>query len=94
MWINPKKAGKDPRAELIKWWNREYCARRMKLVVVGKQDVDTLERWVRERFENVPVKIEPERELVGPDGLRTVFAESPIPESRHMVCTALTRSLV
>ena len=87
MWTGPKEAGKDPREELIKWWDREYCARRMKLVVVGKQDVDTLERWVRERFESVPVKIGEDRELVGPDGLRTVFPENPIPESRYMVGT-------
>lgn len=28
----------------------------MKLVVVGKEDLDTLTEWVRERFEAVPVR--------------------------------------
>jgi insulysin len=56
LWSTPKKMGRDPRAELIDWWAKEYCASRMKLVVLGKDSLDTLEGWVRERFERVPYK--------------------------------------
>jgi insulysin len=48
----------------MEWWEREYCARRMKLVVLGKESLDTLEGWVRKRFEAVPVRTEGEARLV------------------------------
>ncbi|OXG84088.1 insulysin [Cryptococcus neoformans Gb118] len=76
LWSVPKEAGRDPRRQLIEWWEKEYCARRMKLAVAGKEDVDTLEKWVREKFENVPVRTEGKPE-VGRDGVRVVFDESP-----------------
>jgi insulysin len=56
LWTTPKSQDRDPRAELIEWWKKEYCASRMKLVVLGKEDLDTLEGWVRERFEKVEHK--------------------------------------
>jgi insulysin len=56
LWEAPNRQGRDPTAELAAWWKKEYCARRMKLVVVGKEDLDTLTEWVRERFEAVPVR--------------------------------------
>ncbi|ORY34641.1 putative A-factor processing enzyme [Naematelia encephala] len=77
LWSKPKEAGRDPRQELIDWWAHHYCARRMKLAVIGKEDLDTLERWVRERFEKVPVKTEG-REAVGSDGVRLAIVDSPI----------------
>jgi insulysin len=64
LWDGPRREGRDPRGELIQWWEREYCARRMKLVVLGREDLDTLESWVRERFEAVPVRTEGEPGLV------------------------------
>ncbi|KAK8849760.1 hypothetical protein IAR55_005095 [Kwoniella newhampshirensis] len=76
LWSKPKEAGRDPRRQLIEWWEKEYCARRMKLAVVGKEDVETLEKWVKERFESVPVRTEGKPE-VGPDGVRVVFEDSP-----------------
>lgn len=30
------KRGKDPRQEMISWWEQNYAAERMKLVVLGK----------------------------------------------------------
>ncbi|KAJ9114089.1 hypothetical protein QFC22_005909 [Naganishia vaughanmartiniae] len=56
LWETPNRQGRNPTAELAEWWKKEYCARRMKLVVVGKQDLDTLEEWVRERFEAASVR--------------------------------------
>ncbi|WVQ84725.1 hypothetical protein IAT38_006882 [Cryptococcus sp. DSM 104549] len=76
LWSAPKQAGRDPRRELIEWWEREYCARRMKLCVAGKEDVGTLEKWVRERFVGVPVRTEGRPE-VGPDGVRVAHEDSP-----------------
>lgn len=64
LWEKPRAEGRDPRRELIEWWEREYCAKRMKLVVLGKESLDTLEGWVRERFEAVPVRTEGEPRLV------------------------------
>jgi len=77
LWSKPKDAGRDPRQQLIDWWAENYCARRMKLAVAGKEDVETLEKWVRERFEKVPVKTEG-RPQVAANGVRVVFEESPI----------------
>lgn len=48
----------------------------MKLALVGKEDVETLEKWVRERFESVPVRSEGLPD-VGPEGVRIAFEESP-----------------
>jgi insulysin len=30
------RRGKDPRAEMMAWWEKNYSAERMKLVVLGK----------------------------------------------------------
>ncbi|KAJ9108236.1 hypothetical protein QFC19_002484 [Naganishia cerealis] len=56
LWDKPKQQGRDPTVELADWWKKEYCAKRMKLVVIGREDLDTLESSVRERFEAVPVR--------------------------------------
>lgn len=58
LWDKPRAEGRNPRQQLISWWEKEYCARRMKLAIVGKEDVGVLEKWVRERFEQVPVRTE------------------------------------
>jgi insulysin len=84
LWNQPKADGRDPRQQLIEWWAKEYCAKRMKLALVGKEDVDTLEKWVRERFESVPVRTEGQP-AVGVDGVRVVFEDSPIGEDRYGV---------
>jgi insulysin len=53
----------------------------MKLAVVGKDDVETLERLVREKFEAVPVRTE-SSPAVGPNGQRVVFEDSPTDPNR------------
>ena len=66
----------------------------MKLAVAGKEDVDTLERWIKERFERVPVRTEG-FPPVGTEGLRIAFEDNPIgpsqqavrhPHSRELTC--------
>jgi insulysin len=76
LWSEPKADGRDPRQQLMKWWEKEYCAKRMKLVVIGKDSIETLEKWVKEKFEAVPVRTEG-APAVGPKGQRVVFEESP-----------------
>lgn len=49
----------------------------MKLAVVGKEDLDTLEQWVKSRFEQVPVRSEG-LAPVGEEGVRIAFLDSPI----------------
>jgi insulysin len=72
----------------MKWWETEYCARRMKLVVVGKNDVETLEKWVRDRFEAVPVRTEG-APAVGPNGSRVVFEDIPTDPARMGVSLSI-----
>ncbi|RXK37995.1 insulysin [Tremella mesenterica] len=77
LWSKPQAAGRDPRQQLMKWWEKNYCARRMKLAIAGKDDVETLEKWVREYFERVPVRSKGWPE-VGPEGVRIVFEDHPL----------------
>jgi insulysin len=42
------------REELIKFHKEHYSANLMKLVVLGKEDIDTLHTWVTSLFSNVP----------------------------------------
>ncbi|WVO15036.1 hypothetical protein L204_102679 [Cryptococcus depauperatus] len=76
LWSTPKKAGRDPRQQLIEWWKKEYCARRMKLVVAGRDDIEVLEKWVNEKFGKVLVRTQGKPD-VGSDGVRVVFEDSP-----------------
>lgn len=56
LWDAPRREARDPRAELIEWWREMYCAKRMKLVVMGRESPEVLEKWVRDRFDAVPVR--------------------------------------
>ena len=49
----------------------------MKLAVTGKEDVEVLEKMVRERFEKVPVTSDG-APAVGVEGVRIAFDESPM----------------
>lgn len=77
LWAKPRAAGRDPRKELISWWEKWYCARRMKLAIVGKEPVEVLERWAREKFAQVPIRSEGAPE-VGEEGVRVAFTENPM----------------
>eukprot|EP00941_MAST-03F_sp_MAST-3F-sp1_P003543 g3543.t1 len=48
--ITPEKEGIDVRKALLAFHERHYSANLMKLVVLGREDLDTLEKWVREKF--------------------------------------------
>ncbi|EJD07221.1 insulin-degrading enzyme [Fomitiporia mediterranea MF3/22] len=46
--------GLETRRRVIEWWEKEYCASRMKLAVVGKESLDDLARLVTKFYS--PVK--------------------------------------
>ena len=48
-----ERPGAEVRDELIAFYDRTYSAHRMKLVVLGREPLDDLERFVRTRFEVV-----------------------------------------
>lgn len=51
---DPAAAGHDVRAELLKHYKAQYSAERMNLVVLGGERMETLEKWVTEKFAAVP----------------------------------------
>ncbi|KAJ8592510.1 insulin-degrading enzyme [Rhizopogon salebrosus TDB-379] len=46
--------GRETRRRLVEWWNREYCAGRMRVCVVGKEPLDELADMVSTLFS--PIK--------------------------------------
>jgi insulysin len=65
-------AGRETRRRLLEWYEKEYCASRMSLAVIGKQTLDELTELTLKFFNdvktrNVPVPIPPnEVKLVSP----------------------------
>ncbi|KAF2845137.1 a-pheromone processing metallopeptidase-like protein Ste23 [Plenodomus tracheiphilus IPT5] len=53
---DPIARGVKIRDEFIKFHSTHYSANRMKLVVLGRESLDTLEEWVEEIFAKVPNK--------------------------------------
>ncbi|OJJ79250.1 a-pheromone processing metallopeptidase Ste23 [Aspergillus glaucus CBS 516.65] len=52
----PEKRGLNVRDEFIKHYERHYSANRMKLVVLGRESLDDLEKWVGDFFSDVKNK--------------------------------------
>lgn len=50
----PQAQGFDVREELLKFYKESYSSNLMKLAVIGREDLDTLENWVLEKFTPVP----------------------------------------
>lgn len=57
---DPIARGVKIRDEFIKFYEKHYSANRMKLCVVGREDLDTLQEWVEELFSPVVNKNLPE----------------------------------
>ncbi|PWZ00255.1 hypothetical protein BCV70DRAFT_206508 [Testicularia cyperi] len=53
LWENPKSKGLDVRDELLKFHDQYYSANVMKLVVLGREDLDQLTSWVIDKFSGV-----------------------------------------
>lgn len=85
---DPIARGVKIRDEFIKFHSTNYSANRMKLVVLGRESLDTLEEWVEEIFAEVPNKDLPRRRWDMPvytknELLTQVFAK-PVLESRSL----------
>lgn len=50
----PAGKGIDVRDELLKFYKESYSSNLMKLAVIGREDLSTLEKWVVEKFTTVP----------------------------------------
>lgn len=53
LWDDPRARGVDVRDELLKFHDRYYSANVMKLVVLGRESLDTLTEWVVDKFSGV-----------------------------------------
>jgi len=54
LWDTPIANGTNTRKHLMDFYNGCYSANIMKVAVLGREDLDTLEKWVRELFSDVP----------------------------------------
>ena len=86
---DPQARGVEIRDEFIKFYEKHYSANRMKLVVLGKEDLDVLEGWVVELFSDVKDKnLQPNRwdgqQPFGEDQLKTAVFAKPVMESRSL----------
>lgn len=56
LWDEPRSRGVDIRQELLKFHDKYYSANMMKLVIIGRESMEQLTRWVVEKFSSVPNK--------------------------------------
>jgi insulysin len=89
LYEDPIAKGIDVRERFIDFYEKNYSANRMKLVVLGRESLDELQSWVVELFSEVENKNLPQNRwdgvpLMGKDGnYLTVFAR-PIKDSRML----------
>ncbi|GBB83220.1 hypothetical protein RclHR1_00100024 [Rhizophagus clarus] len=88
---NPIKQGLNIRDELLKFHDKYYSANIMKLVVLGKDPLDQLSKWVIEKFSSVknksiPVPTFDGHPLTKNELLRQVFVK-PVKDIRHLELT-------
>ncbi|KAH8732027.1 Metalloenzyme, LuxS/M16 peptidase-like protein [Phaeosphaeriaceae sp. PMI808] len=85
---DPIARGVKIRDEFIKFHSTHYSANRMKLVVLGRESLDTLEEWVEEVFAKVPNKDLGRRQWDMPvytaNELLTQTFAKPVLESRSL----------
>ncbi|KAG0637204.1 Metalloenzyme, LuxS/M16 peptidase-like protein [Tuber brumale] len=84
----PAKRGVNVRDEFLKFHEKYYSANLMKLVVLGREDLDTLEKWVVELFEGVKNKCLPDPRFEGQpftdkELLTQIFAK-PVMDTRSL----------
>ncbi|KAK5797365.1 hypothetical protein VI817_003656 [Penicillium citrinum] len=86
---DPQKRGLEVRSEFIRFYEKHYSANRAKLVVLGRETLDTLEQWVNELFADVENKNLPQNRwddvqpFTEEDMCTQVFAK-PVMDSRSM----------
>lgn len=88
----PLARGVKIRDEFIKFYSTHYSANRMKLVILGRENLDTLERWAEEIFSQVPNKDLPQLRwdsvpLYTENELLTETFTRPVMEQRSLELT-------
>ena len=91
----PKDLGLDIREELLKFYKTYYSANQMTLAVSGREDLDTLQKWVTELFSEVPNQDRPPAEVayagkvspVQPGAQDKALAIVPLEDARSMLIT-------
>ncbi|KAG8912214.1 Insulinase (Peptidase M16) [Tulasnella sp. 408] len=75
-------AGRETRRRLVEWWEKQYCASRMKLVILGKESLEELTEMAVRYFSAVPNR------SLGP---APRFEESPFgPDDKGIVAYSKT----
>lgn len=93
---DPIARGVKIRDEFIKFYSTHYSANRMKLVVLGRESLDTLEQWTEEIFSKVPNKDLPQKRwddvpiFTEKELLTETFAK-PVLQSRRLAMSFLYR---
>ncbi|AZZ91125.1 peptidase M16 [Hahella sp. KA22] len=82
------RPGEDVRDALLKFYEQHYSADIMKLTVYGKEPLDTMEAWVKEKFSGVKKRdIEHNQKrppLFKPGAAPTLLSVKPIKEKRSL----------
>ncbi|KAI5780940.1 Metalloenzyme, LuxS/M16 peptidase-like protein [Geopyxis carbonaria] len=82
----PAKRGVNVRDEFMQFHARHYSANVMKLVVLGREDLDTLEKWVVELFSDINNKDLPDPKFEGQpllkEHLLTQIFAKPVMDTR------------
>jgi insulysin len=83
---DPAKQQLDVRDQLLQFHNRHYFAQQMRLAVLGKDSIDTLEQWVRKYFSAIESKSEADLDSYN-KSLLTPEAAGPVrlPHQRGVV---------
>lgn len=85
---DPEAKGIDVRAEFMKFHQENYSANRMKLVILGQESLDTLEKWASEMFGSIKNKDLPKKTwalpVLTPKELSTITTAKPVMEQRRL----------
>lgn len=89
--IEPKSRGVDVREELLKFYEAHYSANLMKLVVIGRGSLDTLQQWVESKFSAIRNIDRPKPQYEGipltPRELKKLIKAVPVKDSRNLLLT-------
>ncbi|KAL4904401.1 hypothetical protein BDW74DRAFT_178981 [Aspergillus multicolor] len=85
----PQKRGVEIRNEFMKFYEKHYSANRMKLVVLGRESLDELEKWVSELFAGVSNKDLPQNRWDGipiwlPNDMSKQIFAKPVMDTRSV----------
>ncbi|AMD19919.1 HCL232Cp [Eremothecium sinecaudum] len=84
----PKSRGLNIREELLKFYEATYSANVMRLVIIGREDLDTLSKWTCELFGEVKnrERVKPEYgvPILKPEQLAKVIKVKPIKDLKKL----------